>query len=83
MPTVDMCDAISGFLALLLSDGLRKLSKSAEHAEFSNTGLKVNSNIRATRLATIERKLITWRLGRLRTGYLQQLNVAMIQAFQL
>lgn len=51
--------------------------------EFSNTGLKVDSKVRATRLATIERKLITRRLGKLGTGYLQQLNVAMIQAFQL
>lgn len=51
--------------------------------EFSNTGLKVDSKVRATRLATTEHKLITRRLGKLGTGYLQQLNVAMIQAFQL
>ncbi len=51
--------------------------------EFSNTGLKVDSKVRATRLVTIERKLITRRLGKLESGYLQQLNSAMIQAFQL
>jgi len=51
--------------------------------EFSNTGLKVNSKVRVTRLTTVERNLITKRLGKLGTGYLQQVNVAMIQAFQL
>lgn len=51
--------------------------------EFSNTGLKVNSKVRVTRLTTVERNLITRRLGKLGTGYLQQVNVAMIQAFQL
>lgn len=51
--------------------------------EFESTGLKVTSKVRVTKIVTIERKLITRRLGKLGNSYIQQLNLAMIQAFQL
>ena len=56
---------------------------SSSDPEFFETGLKVDSKVRVTRLVTVERKLITRRLGKLGISQTQQLNVAMIQAFQL
>jgi mRNA interferase MazF len=56
---------------------------SSSDPDFLETGLKVDSKVRVTRLVTVERKLITRRLGKLSISQLQQLNVAMIQAFQL
>lgn len=43
------------------------------------------TNLQQTKLrpATVERNLIAKRLGKLGVGQLQQLNIAMIQAFQL
>ena len=51
--------------------------------EFSNTGLKVSSKVRVTRLVTLEHRLILRRLGELGSQQMQQLNAIMIQAFQL
>ncbi|MGL6284626.1 MAG: type II toxin-antitoxin system PemK/MazF family toxin [Microcoleaceae cyanobacterium] len=51
--------------------------------EFKSTGLKVASKVRVTKVLTIERKLITRRLGKLGISYIRQLNLAIIQAFQL
>lgn len=56
---------------------------SSSDPEFSNTGLKVNSKVRVTRLATVECNLIARRLGKLGVGQIQQLNAAIIQAFRL
>lgn len=56
---------------------------SSSDSDFLETGLKVDSKVRVTRLVTVERKLITRRIGKLSTSQLQQLNVAMIQSFQL
>jgi mRNA interferase MazF len=42
--------------------------------EFSSTGLKVSSKVRVTRMITIERKLITRRLGTLGSNQIQILN---------
>ena len=55
----------------------------ASDTEFAQTSLKVTYKVRVTRLVTVERNLITKRLGKLGVGQLQQLNIAMIQAFQL
>jgi mRNA interferase MazF len=55
----------------------------ASDAEFSSTGLKVSSKVRVARIVTLERRLITRRLGKLGASHIQQLNTAMIQAFQL
>ncbi|MBD2345190.1 type II toxin-antitoxin system PemK/MazF family toxin [Anabaena subtropica] len=51
--------------------------------EFSGTGLKVISKVRVTRLVTLERRLITRRIGKLGANHIQHLNLLMLQAFQL
>jgi mRNA interferase MazF len=51
--------------------------------EFSSTGLKISSKVRVTRIMTIERKLISRRLGKLGTNQIQILNSTIVQAFQL
>jgi mRNA interferase MazF len=51
--------------------------------EFSETGLKVASKVRVTRIATLERKLIVRRLGKLGINQMQKLDLALIEAFQL
>lgn len=51
--------------------------------EFRNTGLKVVSKVRVTRIVTIERSLILRRLGKLSSKHVQQLNLARIQVFRL
>lgn len=51
--------------------------------EFFATGLKVASKVRVTKIVSIERKLITRRLGKLDNDYISTLNTKMIQAFQL
>jgi mRNA interferase MazF len=56
---------------------------SSSDPDFLETGLKVDLKVRVTRLVTVERKLITRRIGKLSVSQLQQVNVAMIQAFQL
>lgn len=51
--------------------------------DFALTQLKVASKVRTSRIATLERRLIPRRLGRLGPGYLQQLDRALILVFQL
>jgi len=51
--------------------------------EFIDTGLKVVSKIRVTKVVSLERKLITRRLGKLGNGYIYKLNATMIQVFRL
>lgn len=51
--------------------------------EFTKTGLKVTSKVRVSRIATIERNLITRKLGRLETNLLQNLDNRLINIFQL
>ncbi|MUH00858.1 type II toxin-antitoxin system PemK/MazF family toxin [Scytonema sp. UIC 10036] len=52
-------------------------------SELINTGLKVTSKVIVSRLVTIDRNLITRRLGNLGTNQLQELNTRLIQIFQL
>jgi mRNA interferase MazF len=52
-------------------------------SEFLGTGLKVASKIKVARIATLERRLITKRLGQLGTNQTQQLNTILKQVFQL
>lgn len=52
-------------------------------AEFAGTGLKIISKVRVTRLVTLERRLITRRIGKLGANHIQQLNLLILQAFQL
>ncbi|MEQ8971318.1 MAG: type II toxin-antitoxin system PemK/MazF family toxin [Coleofasciculus sp. C1-SOL-03] len=75
-------------LCFISSQNLTRLSPNefvldASDPEFSNTGLKVTSKVRVTRIATLERRLITRRIGKLGVNQIQQLNSAMLQAFQL
>ena len=51
--------------------------------EFLATGLKVISKVRVTKIVTLERKLITRKLGKLGNIYISNLNTKMIQAFRL
>ncbi len=51
--------------------------------EFSQTGLKVTSKVRVSRIVTIERNLITRKLGKLETNLLQKLDNGLRNAFQL
>jgi mRNA interferase MazF len=52
-------------------------------AEFSITGLRVLSKVRVTRITTLDRQLITRRLGKLGTQQTQQLNEKMTRELQL
>lgn len=51
--------------------------------EFSQTGLRITSKVRTTRIATLDRRLAVRKLGHLGDQYLQQLNTQMTQSFQL
>ncbi len=51
--------------------------------EFTQTGLKVTSKIRVTRIVTLERRLLQRRLGSLGIQQMQRLNQTLIRAFQL
>ncbi|NJL41520.1 MAG: type II toxin-antitoxin system PemK/MazF family toxin [Leptolyngbyaceae cyanobacterium SM1_4_3] len=51
--------------------------------EFLETGLKVASKVRISRITTLERNLIARRLGKLGTSQIQQLNTTLLQTFQL
>ncbi|MCG6136239.1 MAG: type II toxin-antitoxin system PemK/MazF family toxin [Nostoc sp. LLA-1] len=51
--------------------------------DFATTGLRVVSKVRVTRIVTVERRLITRRIGKLGKSQLQHLNTVMVQAFQL
>jgi mRNA interferase MazF len=51
--------------------------------EFNETGLRVSSKVRVTRIVTLESRLLLRRLGKLGNQQMQQLNAVMNQAFQL
>ena len=51
--------------------------------EFSGTGLKVASKVRVSRIVTLERRLITRRIGKLGINQIQQLNKFLTTTFQL
>ncbi len=52
-------------------------------SEFLGTGLKVASKVKVARIATLERRIITRRLGKLGFNQTQQLNLSLKQVFQL
>jgi mRNA interferase MazF len=68
---IEVRSAISEF-ALLDSD-----------PDFPQTGLRISSKVRVTRITTLNRQLIVRRLGSLGKQHLQQLKTSLIQAFQL
>jgi mRNA interferase MazF len=51
--------------------------------DFPQTGLRISSKVRVTRITTLNRQLIVRRLGSLGKQHLQQLETSLIQAFQL
>ena len=75
-------------LCFISSQGVENLNEgefslNPTDGEFQGTGLKVASKVRVTRIATIERGLISRRLGKLGNRQTQQLNLALITAFKL
>jgi mRNA interferase MazF len=50
---------------------------------FQGTGLRVDSKVKVTRIATLNRQMVIRRLGRLGDDYLNTLNTKISQAFQL
>ncbi|HBL14779.1 MAG TPA: PemK family protein [Cyanobacteria bacterium UBA11162] len=75
-------------LCFISSQNLTSLSPDefvldASEPEFASTGLKISSKVRVTRIVTLERQLIKRRIGKLGSNQIQQLNTAIIQAFQL
>ncbi|MGK7943492.1 MAG: type II toxin-antitoxin system PemK/MazF family toxin [Microcystaceae cyanobacterium] len=53
------------------------------HPDFYKTGLKVSSKVRVSRIVTIERNLITRKLGNLETGLLNELDNKLRHTFKL
>lgn len=51
--------------------------------DFAQTGLRISSKVRVTRMTTVSRQLIAKQLGTLGTQHLAQLEKTLIQAFQL
>ncbi|WP_334311386.1 type II toxin-antitoxin system PemK/MazF family toxin [Nodularia sphaerocarpa] len=51
--------------------------------EFANTGLKLSSKVIVSRIVTIDRNLITRRIGNLGIKQLEELKTRLIQIFQL
>ena len=63
--------------------GFGEVALPANHHEFKPTGLTVPSKIRAAKLVTLNRSLITRRLGRLGPTMIAELDIALIQALQI
>ena len=53
------------------------------NAEFLGTGLKIASKVRVSRVVTIERSLITRRIGKLGTKLMKQLDICLKHTFQI
>jgi mRNA interferase MazF len=51
--------------------------------EFAKTGLKIESKVRVSKIATLKRVLLTRRIGQLGIDYLKKLNHCLTIAFQL
>jgi mRNA interferase MazF len=51
--------------------------------EFAQTGLKSPSKVRVARIVTLERSLLQRRLGQLSSQHLQQLDLCLVNAFQI
>jgi mRNA interferase MazF len=60
-----------------------ELLLTTDDPEFAQTGLKVASKIRVTRIVTLDRQLLQRRLGHLGKLQIQHLNEVLISAFQL
>ena len=75
-------------LCLISSQNVSSLSSEefvieATDPSFTLTGLKVTSKVRVSRIVTVERNLITRKLGNLGTNLLQQLDQCRRKTFKL
>ncbi len=52
-------------------------------SEFSETGLRISSKIRVTRVATLQRSLLLKKLGKLGTEQRKGLNLKLVEVFQV
>jgi mRNA interferase MazF len=55
----------------------------ATHEEFTETGLKLSSKVRVSRIVTLTRSLISRRIGQLGTNLMEMLDDCLKQTFQL
>lgn len=81
----DQGDVILAFISSQIPASLPPSSLLLERSEpeFQQTGLKVASVIRLDKIATIERHLITRRLGKLPDSKLQEMDNALIDALRI
>jgi mRNA interferase MazF len=63
--------------------GPEEFSIDPTDAEFPGTGLKVASKVRVAKIVTLERFLITRRIGKLGSNQIQQLNKVLTTTFQI
>lgn len=90
-PAVVLCVDSTGTdvtLCFISSQNIPSLSSdefaiSPSDSEFAGTGLRVASKVRVSRIVTLERRLVTRRIGVLGTNQIKQLNNIIIQLFQL
>ena len=54
-----------------------------QDAEFTTTGLKVDSKVRVSRIVTLERRLISRRIGKLGKNQMEDLNRVLVVTFDL
>jgi mRNA interferase MazF len=75
--------------SILLTERLRQRVTNDEFVilpsdlEFAQTGLKSPSKVRVARIVTLERSLLQRRLGQLSSQHLQQLDLCLVNAFQI
>ncbi len=75
-------------LCFISSQNLNRLTDDeflieAESREFAQSGLKVTSKVRVSRIVTLERRLLRRRLGNLGPDLMQSLNHTLIHTFKL
>lgn len=63
--------------------GVEEFLIETTHPDFSKTGLKMTSKVRVSRIVTIERNLITRKLGELNISLLQTLDDRLKNTFKL
>ena len=81
----DQGDVILAFISSQIPSSPSATSLLLENSdpEFSQTGLKADSVIRLDKIATIERHLITRRLGKLPESRGQEMQQALLQALKI
>jgi mRNA interferase MazF len=62
---------------------LEEFAINPSEPEFTGTGLRIASKVRVSRIVTLEKSLVTRRIGKLGINQIQQLNNILIYTFQL